>query len=325
MSGIFVLRRAIRSMGNVSYYREGLDMKRILFGAAIIFLFASSADSQTTANAQANASANADASAGAGQASTSVQSSASGSTAAGADQNGLQLEQGQTIHANLEHSLDAKKCKPGDPVEARTTEDMKQDGNVVLKKGARLHGHVTEAQARSKGNAESSLGVVFDSVETKKGGEMPMHLGIQALAAPSSQTATSLNDDGGMLGSSGGGAGSARASGGGGLLGGARGTVGGATSVAGNATGSLEGNAGHAVDGTVGATTRTAGGATTNIGGLNAAGQLTSGSRGVFGLQGLTLASTTSSATQASVVSSTSRNVHLDSGTQMELAAIAQR
>ena len=48
----------------------------------------------------------------------------------------------------LANSLDAKKNKPGDRVEARTTQDVKQDGKVVLKKGTHLVGHVTQAQAR---------------------------------------------------------------------------------------------------------------------------------------------------------------------------------
>jgi hypothetical protein len=56
-------------------------------------------------------------------------------------------------------------------------------------------------------------------------------------------------------------------------------------------------------------------------GGLNAAGQLTSNSQGVFGLSGLALESTTSAAAQGSLIMPTSRNVHLDSGTQLLLVA----
>jgi hypothetical protein len=327
-------------------------MKPIWVLLAAGCLIAFGADAQNTSNAQTSASANAEASTSASVGRTAAQAesnaSAAGAVNAGSNRssNAIQLQDGQTIHANLEHSVDAKKCKPGDPVEARTTEDVKQNGQVVLKKGSRLHGHVTEAQARSKGSAESSLGVAFDSVTTKHGEQLPMHLGIQAIASPASATAASVNSDGGeMLGAGGMAGGSARASGGG-LLGGSRGAVGGATGITGGATGSLAGSAsggttlaggaagnvagsaGGAVNGTVngaaGATARGTGGAIANVGGLNAAGQLTSGSRGVFGLQGLTLNSAANSATQASVVTSTSRNVHLDSGTQMELQAIAQ-
>lgn len=307
-------------------------MKRTSIILIAGFALALSAAAQNSDNAQAGASAGAQASGSASVGRTGAQaqaaSNSSANSSASAGQNAFQLQNGQTVHATLDHSLDAKKCKPGDPVEARTTQDVKQDGRVVLKKGSRLHGHVTEAQARTKGNSESSLGIVFDSVTAKNGEQVPTHLDIQAIAAPAVALASSMNDDGAMADADAGAMASGSSRAGGGLLGGTGGAVGGvaggATGAAGSA-GNLAGNAGGAVNGTVGATTRGAGSAATNAGGLNAAGQLTSGSRGVFGLQGLTLASAANSATQASVISSSSRNVHLASGTQMELQAIAQR
>jgi hypothetical protein len=57
---------------------------------------------------------------------------------------------------------------------------------------------------------------------------------------------------------------------------------------------------------------------------LNSVGQLTSASSGVIGLQGLRLDSAASNATQGSVISSTERNVHLDSGTQMLLRVASE-
>jgi hypothetical protein len=55
------------------------------------------------------------------------------------------------------------------------------------------------------------------------------------------------------------------------------------------------------------------------VGGLNAAGRLTSNSSGVFGLEGLSIDSTASTATQGSMIVSGMNNVHLDSGTQLLL------
>ena len=55
------------------------------------------------------------------------------------------------------------------------------------------------------------------------------------------------------------------------------------------------------------------------VGGVNAVGQLTSNSSGVFGLNGLTLTSVAQSGTQGSVITSVGKNVHLDSGTSMLL------
>ena len=61
-----------------------------------------------------------------------------------------------------------------------------------------------------------------------------------------------------------------------------------------------------------------------SLGGLNAAGQLTSNSQGVFGLNGVNLSSAVASNTQGSLITSTSKNVHLDSGTQLLLVVQGQ-
>jgi hypothetical protein len=57
---------------------------------------------------------------------------------------------------------------------------------------------------------------------------------------------------------------------------------------------------------------------------LNAAGQLTSNSQGVFGLNGLNLNAAASNATEGSVITYAGKNVHLDSGTRMLLVSQAQ-
>jgi hypothetical protein len=293
-------------------------------------------ENQPAASAQAQAGTNASATTSTSQQKQgtspkqgSKQSAASGSAAASnsagasarAADSSLNLASDTAIQATLLTAVDAKHSKPGDQVAARTTQDVKQDGHVVIHKGSKLIGHVTEAQARSKSNAESSVGVVFDNAVMKGGQQAPVHLGIQALAAAANQTSASMGSDSGMLAPSGGGSavGSGRAAGGG-LLGGSGAAVGG---VAGGA-GAVAGNVGQTTNGAVGATTRSATSAAGSTGGLNAAGQLTSDSRGVFGLQGLNLNAAASNATQGSVVSSTSRNVHLDSGTQMVLQVVKQ-
>jgi len=51
---------------------------------------------------------------------------------------------------------------------------------------------------------------------------------------------------------------------------------------------------------------------------------LNSSSTGVIGLQGLSLNSEASNATQGSVIVSSTKNVHLDSGTRLLLRAQAQ-
>ena len=106
--------------------------------------------------------------------------------------NSANISSGTKIDATLATSLDAKRSKPGDEVEARAEEDIKQDGKVVLKKGTRLVGHVTQAQARANGQTQSQLGIVFDHAVLKNGQEMPFNASIQALASAQSAAAASL-------------------------------------------------------------------------------------------------------------------------------------
>jgi hypothetical protein len=225
------------------------------------------------------------------------------------------LSSGTTLNGELSHSLDAKTCKPGDQVTAKLTQDVKSDGKVVAPKGSKLVGHVTEAKARSKDSADSSLGIVFDKAVLKSGQEISFNGAVQALAPPVNAAVSAAGDEStsiGGPGSSGGGGARRSGGGGGGLLGGVGSTVGGATStttgVVGGATGSVTSATSGAVNGTAGL-----------AGGLTAQGRLTNASQGAIGLQGLTLNSASTANAQGSIVSSTTRNVKLDSGTQMLL------
>jgi len=57
------------------------------------------------------------------------------------------------------------------------------------------------------------------------------------------------------------------------------------------------------------------------VGGLNATGQLASGSKGVFGMKGIDIASATAGSAEGSVLSSSAHNVRLDRGTRMLLVS----
>ena len=250
------------------------------------------------------------------KASGSASSSASSSTSAQAGQNSVNLSTGTTIEAALSSAVDARKNKEGDQVVARTTQAVKSDGQVVIPKGSRLVGHVTQAKAKAKGESQSALGIVFDRAVLKNGQEVPLHVVIQALAAAEASASTPVGAADTMDSA----AGSGRAgSSGGGMVGGVGSTVG---STAGAVT-STAGAAGSAATGAVGATANTAA-STTGAAGRGAAAALTSSSTGVIGLQGLALNSDVSSATQGSLIVSSTKNVHLDSGTRMVLRVAAQ-
>jgi hypothetical protein len=293
----------------------------IAIAVGALFCFGAAAQSQTQAGAQSSSQASGEASKTPAQASGNA--SASGSASVQNSQANGSLASGAAFNAALSSPIDSKKCKPGDTVTARSTEAAKSEGKTVIPKGSKLVGHVTQASARANGQSESSLGMVFDRAILKNGQEIPLSAGIQAIAAAQSSVSAAGSDmdtTGGMGAST---AGSGMAGG--------RGALGGVTSTAGGAAGTVTNtaaNVGGVAAGTANAATSAggsiAGASKGALGGLNAAGQLTSNSQGVFGLNGLSLSAAGSNATQGSVITSTGKNVHLDSGTQMLLVSQAQ-
>ncbi len=91
-----------------------------------------------------------------------------------------------------------------------------------------------------------------------------------------------------------------------------------------NTAANVGGVAGGTVNSAANAGGSIAGASKGAVGGLNATGQLTSNSQGVFGMNGLNLNAAASNATQGSVITSAGKNVHLDSGTRMLLVSQAQ-
>jgi hypothetical protein len=274
-----------------------------------LFCLSAAAQSQTGAQAGAQSSGQASVQAGPSQAQASGNASVTSAASAQNEQANASLASGTAFNAALSSPIDSKKCKPGDPVNARTTEAAKSEGKTVIPKGSKLVGHVTEASARAKGESESSLGIVFDKAILKNGQEIPLdNVTIQAIAsAQSSASAAGADmDTMGDMGASA--AGSGMASG--------RGALGGATSTAGAAVGAVTNTAANAGGSIAGASKGA-------VGGLNAAGQLSSNSQGAFGLHGLNLHAAGSNATEGSVITSTGKNVHLDGGTRMLLVSQA--
>src|SRR5438876_2657626 len=280
--------------------------------------FCMSAAAQPQTGAQAGAQSSSQASVQAGQTQAQASGNASVSTSASA-QNGQvnsSLAAGTAFNAALSSPVDSKKCKPGDPVNARTAEAVKSEGKTVIPKGAKMVGHVTQASARTKGESESALGIVFDKAILKNGEEIPLSVGIQAIAAAQSSASAAGSDLDAF-----GGAGASAAGSGRGALGGVTSAAGGAAGAVTNTAANVGGAAGGAVNSAANAGGSIAGASKGAVGGLNAAGQLTSNSQGVFGLNGLNLSAAVSNSTQGSVITSAGKNVHLDNGTRMLLVS----
>jgi hypothetical protein len=226
------------------------------------------------------------------------------------------LAPGTALNAQLSHSLDSKKTKPGDVVTAQTTAPVKVDGKVVIPNNTKLVGHVTRASARAKGDPDSVLAVRFDRAVLKDGQEMPLQVTLQAMA-PDQGTPAVSGDDLQPLGNIEGGAAGAGAAGNRGTVGGVGGsTVGGASSGAASTVPRTTDQSGP-----VNSTTRTVAGQ--GSGGVNPSGELKPTSRGVYGLKGITLSPNTANSNEGAAVTSAGKSVQLDSGTRLLLVTQA--
>jgi hypothetical protein len=210
---------------------------------------------------------------------------------------------GTLINAELASALDSKKVKSGDAVNARTTTDLKStDGRNILPKGTKIIGHVTQASARNAGQPDSSLGLVFDKATLKSGQEIPLNAaGVQAVGAPPSSSfdtnPTPAGEPTARSNSAPGNGGQATSRGGGGM--------GGSPSVPASAPGQTDDPYG--------------GGANPPGPGNASTGRWDANTRGVIGLRNLSLNAAAGGNGQGSVITSTGKNVHLDSGTRLLL------
>lgn len=216
----------------------------------------------------------------------------------------VNLASNTALAAQLENSLDARRAKVGDKVVLKTTQAVKQNGEVIVPKGAKLIGHVTEVQQRTKSNGESRLGVAFDRLQ-KGALDMPITASIVSITQARSQTRAHDSSLGSETMSSSSTSTTTRSSGGaqgsGGLLGGVGNTVGGVVNTTTSTVGNVAGTTTGAVGSTVGATTSTAGNLTGSLKGL----QITE--------------SNNASAEGGSTLSLNSGNLRLESGATFSL------
>jgi hypothetical protein len=215
----------------------------------------------------------------------------------------VKFDFGTTLNAVLADTLDARKNKPGDTIRARTSEDVKSGGVVIIPRGAKLVGHVTEAQPAAKGDRQARLGVEFERAELKDGSQIPLHTALYALAAPFGEA----SDHGLPAGGFGGG------------FGGGNAAVGGMVSTSSRSSSDDDTNAsglGHPREEDL----KPSPGA---IGGLNGNGTLYASSRGVFGLEDISLEPNTVPSAGSAVILANARTVHLSSGTRMLLSVEA--
>jgi hypothetical protein len=208
----------------------------------------------------------------------------------------LQLDSGSSIQAELQNDIDVKRSKVGDQVVLKTTKAIRRGRETVIPKGTNLIGRITEVQQRTKDNASSRIGMVFDRIEGKN---LSAPISASIVSITNAQAAASANDtpDTGLSGGtsisssvSRGGGGSS----GGGLLGGVTNTVGGVAGTATQTVGSVTNTASQTVGSTTGTLGRTLGGI-----------QISQSASG--------------SAHSATTLSSPNRNIKLEKGVMFQL------
>jgi hypothetical protein len=280
----------------------GFGMRRFIITVVTGAALTGAAFAQTNSSVNGSANGTIDPMAKPGSAATANQSATANGP--GMDASAAAV-QSATLNAVLTKSVDAKKAKEGDQVLAKTTQDTTTTAGTKIPKNSKLIGHVTEAKARAKGETDSSLAFVFDKAVLKGGQEIPLHAVIQAIAAapqvpmtadtganadtgygtpnpgPSSSMGSHQNASGGVVNS--------------------------ATNTVTNAANATAGT----VDNTVGAAQA----------GVNSGAVLNANATGVVGIKDVQLQQATGASANGSVpmLSSSSGNVRLDSGTQLVL------
>jgi len=86
------------------------------------------------------------------------------------------------VLASLDHTLDAKKAKQGEPVTAKLQKDVSLS-QQNLPKNTVLEGHVDQVQA-SEHKSDSTVVVTFDKAKLKSGEELPIKATVMEIAEP---------------------------------------------------------------------------------------------------------------------------------------------
>jgi hypothetical protein len=84
---------------------------------------------------------------------------------------------------SLVKSIDSKKLKEGDEVDGKTVAGLHTSSGVMVPAGSKVVGHVVQSKARSKGDSEASLEIVFDKIQVPGGKDLDIKGVIQAVGA----------------------------------------------------------------------------------------------------------------------------------------------
>ncbi len=196
----------------------------------------------------------------------------------------MQFTPGTLLRVKLDKTIDAKKAQVGDPVVAKTLDDLKSTPPGLALKGCDIIGHVVEVK-QHQGDSPSTLRIVFDKMILKNGNAMALPAFIKAVGFVEEFNPATNSEQINAMGGGPGGPG--------------QDTVMGGQPSAGGGNPAMYG-----------------GGRMPMGGGSNPDAKLPYNAVGVIGMSGVTL---TQGAAQDSILTSKKKNVKLEGGMQMIL------
>lgn len=110
--------------------------------------------------------------------------------------------QAASVSAELTKSVDTKKARVGDEINAKITNDAKLPDGMELPKGTKLVGNVVDVKAKSKDENDSRLVLVLNRVVLKDGHEVPIKAAVTSMTAPVSNASFDTPSGGSVGGGS---------------------------------------------------------------------------------------------------------------------------
>jgi hypothetical protein len=96
----------------------------------------------------------------------------------------FRIAPGTYIWAEFSKSLDARRNRAGDPVEAKTSVDLLAEGKITLPRNTKILGHVTATKPRTKHSPDSYVAITLDHLVLADGQEVPVQMVVQAVGGP---------------------------------------------------------------------------------------------------------------------------------------------
>lgn len=112
------------------------------------------------------------------------------STASAPEATNAQL---RPVTGELVTRINAKKAKAGEPVVIKTTEKAATADGVVIPKGSKILGHITDVQPHSKENPNAKVTLQFDKAQLKSGQTLPIKSVIESVAPAVNSNSSSLS------------------------------------------------------------------------------------------------------------------------------------